>query len=114
MASIWLSRIALPDLADEVPPVEQQGRVFVAGADWDLVEVVVGLAPVGGRPFRVKVLDGAVFLLQELVELRFGFGIKGIVGVFVVELPADDVGVVAVALRHLGGDGAGKFTVLWC
>src|SRR5271166_2759763 len=103
--------IALPGIAYEALPLKKQGGIFIVASDRDLVEGVVGLAPVGGGPVLVEVGNGSVLVGEPRVELGFGFGIEGNLTVFVVQLPADDVGVVAEMDSHLLGDGAGELAV---
>ncbi len=106
-----VDRVALPGLADETLPVEEEGGIFVILTDGDFVEVVVGLGPVGGSPLLVQVRDGAVLLLQPGVELPLGGGAEIGLGIFVVELPADDVGIMAKVNRHLLGNVMSELTV---
>src|SRR5260370_15452131 len=105
--------VAAPSVGDEALPVEEEAGVAILLLDGDLGPVSVGLGPVGGGPAGVEVVEGLVAVLEPGLELLFDIGAIGEIGVLVVDLPADDVGVVAVALGHLLGDAAGELTVLW-
>ena len=103
--------VAAPGVGDEALPAEEETGVAAGGFDRDLRPVVVGFAPVGGGPFVVEVVEGAVAGFEPVVEAGLVGGAVGFVGVFVVDLPADDVGIVAEAFGELLGHGAGKLTI---
>ncbi|OQA46003.1 MAG: hypothetical protein BWY52_01008 [Chloroflexi bacterium ADurb.Bin325] len=91
-------------LGDETLPVEHQPRVVVADRRGDLLPVGVGLAPVGGGPARVQLVQAAVARLEKGLELAPALGAVADPVVLVIELPADDVRVLAEALAHHGRD----------
>src|SRR5581483_2737057 len=80
--------------------------------DVDLIPVAVGLGPVGGGPALVQVVEGLVVVAKPVLKLRAVVGAFAVGGVFVVDLPADDVGVVTEALGEFGGDDAAELAVL--
>ena len=49
----------------------------------------------------VERVERPVLSRSQVLELRAGCGVEGFVGVFVADLPADDVGIVAEAAREL-------------
>src|SRR5437899_1354508 len=81
------------------------------GFDRNLAPVEIRLAPVGSRPTRVQVVERAVTSLQPLLKLLMSVGIVGFVGILVVNLPSQDVGIVAEAFRHLLSHFAREFTI---
>ncbi len=104
---------AVPGFGDEVAVVEQEAGVVGAGVERDLVPAVVGLRPVGCGPVLVECGESFVFFAEEVLELGAGGGVEGLVGVLVADLPADDIGVVAEALREGGGDADAEEAVMW-
>jgi len=104
--------VAAPGVRHEALPTEKEARVAVGGFDGDLRPVVVGLAPVGGGPFVVEVVEGAVALVDPGIEAGLVGGAVRFAGVLVVDLPAHDIGVVAEAFGFLQGHGAGELTIL--
>ncbi len=103
--------VAAPGVGDEALPAEEEAGVAAGGLDGNLRPVVVGLAPVGGGPAGVEVVEGVVVVFEPGVEAGLIGGAEGFVAVFVVDLPADDVGVVAEALGELEGHGSGELTI---
>ncbi len=61
---------------------------------------------------RVEIVERLVLVAQELLELSARVaGSKALVGVFVADLPADDVWIVAVAAGELGDDVGAELAV---
>src|SRR5260370_42450938 len=81
------------------------------GFDRNLAPVEISLAPIGSRPTRVQVVERAVTILQPLLKLLMSIGIGGFIGVLVVNLPSQDVGIVTEAFRHLLSHFAGEFAI---
>jgi len=109
--------VAAPGVGDEAFPTDEEAGIAIGGAvlrdgDGDLRPVGVGLAPVGSGPAGVEVVERVVVIFKPPVELGLVCGAVGFVGVLVVDLPADDVGVVAETFGKALGDVAGKFAVL--
>ena len=98
----------------EAIPIEAQAGIVIADGDGNFRPLVVGLAPVGGGPVSVEVGERLVFRLQPIVEFLAGDAVVGEIveaAVFVIDLPANDVGIVAVTQRHLLGDFAREANV---
>ena len=106
--------IARPAIGNEIFPFEHQSWIGALLRNRNLAPVVVGLAPVSSGPMRVEVFDGLEFFLQPILKLLSRAFIVGHqrVAVFVVDLPADDVRVVPIVLRHLLRNAAAEFAVL--
>ncbi len=79
--------------------------------DRNLAPVENGFAPVGGGPARIQIVERAVTRLEPLLELRLGIGIERDVGILIVDLPAQHVGIVSETLGQLFGDFARKFAI---
>src|SRR5512143_3768788 len=80
---------------DKSLELEHQGRVVCPDGDWDLLPGRVCLAPVCRRPTPVERHQRAVFLSQELLEeLAAAIAITHAV-IFIVDLPAYHIGMVA-------------------
>src|SRR6185437_5595753 len=86
-------------------------RVSGPGIQRDLTPRGVCLTPVGGGPCGVQGGEGSESALQPSLELRAGGGVVGLIGVLVVDLPADDVGIVAEALGETRDDIATKLAI---
>ena len=111
MASSLIALVAAPGVGDELLPVEKKAGVAVGLLDGNLVPRAVSFAPVGGGPAGVEVVQCLVLGLEPLLELRARLGAEIFAVVFVVDLPANDVGVVAEALGKFGGDDAAELAV---
>src|SRR6185437_1467171 len=103
--------VAAPGVGDEALPTEEEAGVAVFFLDGNLRPVGVALGPVGGGPAGVEVVEGLVMVAAPFVELLLDVGAVGLAGVLVVDLPADDVGIVAVAFGHALGYIAGELAV---
>ena len=101
-----------PDMCKESLPVEHQAGIVLANRNRDLSPVVVGLAPVRGRPVGIEVVERFVFRFQPILKLVASDLVVGHLGVFIVDLPAHDVGIVPEAHRHLLGDAAAEFQIV--
>ena len=80
----------------------------------NLTPVSISLTPEYGAPGLVKCIQGAVFLFHEHPEcLMIGIRVEFIrlTVELIVELPADDGGVLAIVLRQLLDDTGGKTPV---
>ena len=104
--------ITAPGVADKSLPGQQQAGISVLRLDRDLAPVENRFAPVGSGPAGVQIIECAVSRLEPLLELRFGIRIERDVGIFVVDLPAQYVRIVAETLGQLFGDLARKFPIL--
>ena len=105
--------VARPGVGDEVLPVEQQSWIFTLRVHRDLREVIVGLTPVGRCPMPIELRDGTVLLLQTAMKLRPGFRVEGGRPDFVIDLPAQYVGIVSVTNRQFLGDLASEREIAW-
>src|SRR5208282_5372911 len=94
-------------------PAQEQPGIAVVHRNWNLVPGGIGLAPVGGGPAGIEIVQGAVTGFQPLLKLRAGLRIEGGFGILIVNLPAEDIGIVAKALGHLLRDFARHFAILW-
>lgn len=102
-----------PGVGDEMLVVEQERGVLVARMKRNLVEVVIGLRPVDSGPQVVQIGDGLVLVREPQMLLRFGELTKCRRADLVVDLPSDDVGVMAVASCHLTRDVSSKDAIAW-
>ena len=101
-----------PLVGDEALVIEHQPGIAAASGHRDLVPTRIRLAPVSGDPVGVELVKGAVARLQPVVEEPLRFVVERVLGVFVVDLPADDVRVVAETRRHLLDDLATQLAIL--
>ena len=100
--------ITRPGVADKALPVQQQTWILVLRVHGHLIEVVVGLAPIGRGPVSVELGDAVVLLLQPVVELLLGCRVEGGRPDLIVDLPAQHIGVVSVMGRQYLGDAMGE------
>jgi hypothetical protein len=111
-----VEQVAAPRVGDEEPPTQQQARVtgfmIVVDGNGNLGPIGVGLRPVGGGPAGVQVVERTVARSQPVLEELLRVVVDGGGGDFVVELPADDVGIVAEALGKPANDVARELPVL--
>ena len=81
------------------------GRALANGK---VLPAVDGLAPVVEEPGLVEGIGGAELLLEMVDEADLDVGVVGVVGAgLVVDLPADDGGVVAIVLDEVADDALG-------
>ena len=106
-----ITLIVAPSVGDEAHPFEAQARIAASFRNRYLRPIEVGLAPVAGRPVCVEIVEGLVLRFEPVLKVRAGVVVIADVGVFVVDLPSGDVGVVSEALRHLFGDAARELPV---
>src|SRR5580698_5847642 len=59
----------------------------------------------------VQAVERLVLRFQPLLEFLFGEVVIRRLGVFIVNLPADDVGIVAIALGHFSRDLTAEFAI---
>ena len=90
--------ITAPGIADKSFPGQQQAGIAVLRLNRNLAPVENGFAPVGGGPARIQIVESAVARFEPLLELRLGVGIERDVGILVVNLPAQYVGIVSETL----------------
>src|SRR4051812_4040805 len=92
--------------------VEQQAGILLpCRAQRDLVEIVIMLAPIFGRPAAVERVDRAVACLEESVPGRDRLRIERGRPDLVVDLPADHRRFMAESLAHLARDPPRKLAV---
>src|SRR5205807_4511025 len=97
----------------EALPFEHEARIVRADGNRDLGPVVVSLAPVGGGPLRIQIVESFVFCLQPILKLLARVVVVRHVGVavFVLDLPAPDVSIVTKTDGYLLADAAAELTV---
>src|SRR2546429_7076664 len=105
--------IARPGKGDEAFPIQHEAGIVRDVGDRDFSPIVVGFAPVGGRPLLIEKVERFVPGFKPIAELVPGVVVEGHlrVAVLVVNLPADDIGVVAVAPSHLGCNTPAEFAI---
>src|SRR5580692_2061637 len=100
-----------PGVADEAAMVEQQAGIAAGAGQRNFFPAVVGLAPVGRDPGAIQRVERSIFPLEPCLELTAGLRVEGFFGVFIPNLPADDVWIVPEAARKLLRDGRAEFAV---
>ena len=93
-------------------PLELVSGADGAVAGGHVLPAVDVLAPVVEAPGFVEGVGGAELLLEVIDEADEDVVVGGVVGVgFVVDLPADDGGVVAVVLDHVADEALGVVAI---
>src|SRR6185437_10866234 len=103
--------VAAVRIGDKSLPTQQQPRIAVLLLNWNLRPFGVGLYPVGSRPPLIQIVERAIARLEPVLKLLLYIGAKRFCGILVADLPADDVGVMSVALRHLLCNAAAQLTI---
>jgi len=106
--------IVCPQSGKEPPRVEHQSGVLVAvQSQRHLIEPLVALAPIFGCPACVKRCDRAVARIEPVGPSRPRPAVETLEADLIVDLPADDIGIVTVAARQLGGDAHRVTAIGW-
>ena len=88
---------------------QSQAGIVRAEGEGDLIPGRIGLAPVARGPMRIERAQRAVLRLQIVLEkLPTMFTVADAI-VFVVQLPADDVGIVSETRGHGANNPSGRF-----
>src|SRR5205085_129162 len=90
---------------------QHQSGISVAQLNGNLAPVEKRLAPVGGSPALVQIVERSIARLEPLLKLRLRCGIVRFLGVLIVDLPADHPWIVPKALCECLGDSAGEFAI---
>ena len=77
----------------------------------NLAPIGVGLAPILGGPVPVERIQRFILSAQPFLKLAMGFVVPRERAVLVVDLPADDVRIMAPPLRHLLRDAAAELAI---
>src|SRR5215467_10881468 len=83
--------------------------------DGNLAPVIVGLAPISRGPMVVEGIKGFVLRFQPVLELTLRRVIvrhQG-VAVLVIDLPADNIGIVSKSPGHLFGNPAAELDIFY-
>src|SRR4030066_1792868 len=69
---------------------QHQSRIMRTDREWNLFPGIVGLAPIGSRPMRVKLLQRSITLNQIFLKESLATRAVTVTIKLVVNLPADD------------------------